>query len=41
MCSLGHCWGVGEELVDFSGDIAFEAADDLSALGENVGWGCS
>ena len=31
MCSWGDCWGVGEELVDFAGDVAFEAAEDLSA----------
>ena len=29
--AVGHGWGVGEESVDLSGYVAFEAADDLAA----------
>ena len=29
--SVGHWWRVGEEVVDFAGDVAFEAADGVAA----------
>ena len=31
MGAVGGWWWVGEQLVDLSGDVSFQAADDLSA----------